>query len=65
MAASIKGIICKALPETIQSKDATTGERLRLVGCYGRFGPQPPRARLAAEHPRKKVNRMSGSASTV
>jgi hypothetical protein len=28
MAASIKRIIRKALPEIIQSKDATTGERL-------------------------------------
>ena len=28
MAASIKRIICKALPEIIQSKDATTSERL-------------------------------------
>jgi hypothetical protein len=35
MAASAKRIICKALPEIIQSKDATTGERLSarvLVG---------------------------------
>ncbi len=28
MAAGIKRIICKALPEIIQSKDATTSERL-------------------------------------
>jgi hypothetical protein len=28
MAASIKRIICKALPDIFHSKDATTGERL-------------------------------------
>jgi hypothetical protein len=34
MAASVKRIIRKALPEILQSKDATTGERLEACRFY-------------------------------
>jgi len=46
MAASIKRIIRKALPEIIQSKEATTGERLEGLDDQGQASQQsvPPKS---------------------
>jgi hypothetical protein len=56
MAASVKRIIRKALPEIIQSRDATTGERLEacrlLLKILASAAKGKPRGRAFA----KKVN---------
>src|SRR5271157_5435771 len=54
MAGSITRIIRKALPEIIQSKDATISERLEACRLLWRIRARPPRASLAADHSRKK-----------
>jgi hypothetical protein len=54
MAASITRIIREALLEIIQSKDATTAERLEDCRLLWKARTQLPRARLAAEGSPKK-----------
>jgi hypothetical protein len=69
MAASIKGIIRKALPEIIQSKDATAGERLEacklLLKVLAAATKGKPRGRAftkkvnsSAKDPRERINRL-------
>ena len=56
MAASIKRIIRKALPEIIQSKDATTGERLEACKLLWKIRPSATKGKPRGRAFKKKVN---------
>jgi len=55
MAASIKRIIRKALPEIIQSKDATTGERLEACKLLWKIGASTMKGKPRGRAFTKKV----------
>jgi hypothetical protein len=69
MAASIKRIICKALPEIIQSKDATTSERLEACRLLWKIRASAtkgkPRGRGFAkkEDQRERIDRLIAGAN--
>jgi len=56
MAASIKRIIRKTLPEIIQSKDATTGERLEVCKLLWKILASASKGKPRGRGFAKKVN---------
>jgi hypothetical protein len=56
MAASIKRIICKALPEIIQNKDATTGERLEACRLLWKIRASATKGKPRGRAFAKRVN---------
>ncbi len=76
MAASIKRIICKALPQIIQNKDATIGERLEACRLLWKIRASAtkgkPRGRAftkkvsgddEARNPQERLARILGGAN--